>query len=96
MPNTKSAEKRVRGNARKAARNQSVSSRLKTLEKKYLVALTAGKVDDAKVAYNLVVSALDKAAKGGVIHKSTAQRKRSRLHLRLNAATAPKAAPTAA
>jgi small subunit ribosomal protein S20 len=92
MPNTKSAEKRVRGNARKAARNQSVSSRLKTLEKKYLASLTAGKVDDAKVAYNLVVSALDKAAKGGVIHKATAHRKRSRLHLRLNAAVAPKAA----
>ena len=92
MPNTKSAEKRVRGNVRKAARNQSVKSRLKTLEKKYVTALTAGKVDEAKAALLSVASAYDKASKGGVIHKSTAQRKRSRLQLRLNAATAPKAA----
>jgi len=93
MPNTKSAEKRVRGNVRKAARNQSVKSRLKTLEKKYVTALTAGKLDDAKAALLSVASAYDKASKGGVIHKSTAQRKRSRLQLRLNAAAAvPKAA----
>jgi small subunit ribosomal protein S20 len=92
MPNTKSAEKRVRGNVRKAARNQSVKSRLKTLEKKYVTALTAGKVDEAKAALLSVASAYDKASKGGVVHKSTAQRKRSRLQLRLNAATAAKAA----
>ena len=86
MPNTKSAEKRVRSSARKTARNRSVKSRLKTLEKKYLSLVSAGKPDDAKSAYGDVVSALDKAAKGGVIHAATASRKRSRLTLRLNAA----------
>jgi small subunit ribosomal protein S20 len=93
MPNTKSAEKRVRGNVRKAARNQSIKSRLKTLERKYVTALTAGKVDEAKTALLSVASAYAKASKDGVVHKSTAQRKRSRLQLRLNAAAAaPKAA----
>jgi small subunit ribosomal protein S20 len=92
MPNTKSAEKRVRSSARKAALNKSVKSRLKTLEKKYLVALGAGKVEEAQTAYRSVSSALDKAAKGGVIHKATAHRKRSRLQLRFNAAAAPKVA----
>ena len=90
MPNTKSAEKRVRGNARKAARNQSVKSRLKTLEKKYQTALASGKAEDTKSALQVVTSALAKAAKGGVIHKATASRKRSRLQLRLNAAAAAK------
>jgi small subunit ribosomal protein S20 len=92
MPNTKSAEKRVRSSARKAALNKSVKSRLKTLEKKYLVALGAGQVEEAQTAYRSVASALDKAAKGGVIHKATANRKRSRLQLRFNAAAAAKPA----
>ena len=93
MPNTKSAEKRVRSSASKTARNRSVKSRLKTLEKKYLSLVSSGKADDAKAAYGDVVSALAKAAKGGVIHSATASRKRSRLTLRMNAAA--KAAPKA-
>ena len=59
----------------------------------YVAALTAGKVDEAKTALLSVSSAYAKASKDGVVHKSTAQRKRSRLQLRLNAAAAaPKAA----
>ena len=96
MPNTKSAEKRVRSNARKAARNRSVKSRLKTLEKKYLSVLSSGKADETKAAYGDVVSALAKAAKAGVVHPSTANRKRSRLTLRMNAAAKAKAATPAA
>ncbi len=92
MPNTKSAEKRVRSSARKAARNQSVKSRLKTLEKSYLATLPGGKADVSQTAYRNVSSALDKAAKGGVIRKETASRKRSRLQLRLNAVAAAAAA----
>ena len=94
MPNTKSAEKRVRSSARKAARNQSVKSRVKTLEKNFLAAVASGKLDDAQKALRAVSSGLDKAAKGGVLRDKTAQRKRSRLALRLNAAAkAPAAAP---
>jgi small subunit ribosomal protein S20 len=96
MPNTKSAEKRVRSNARKAAHNKSIKSRLKTLEKKYLVLIDAGKVDEAKAAYRDVASAFDKAAKVGVVKKEKASRKRSRLQLRLNKTAAPKAAAPAA
>lgn len=88
MPNTKSAEKRVRGSARKAARNQSVKSRLKTLEKKFLAISASGKADEAQTALRNVSSALDKAVKAGVIPKARASRKRSRLQLRQNAAAA--------
>lgn len=95
MPNTKSAERRVRSSARRAARNQTVKSQLKTLEKKFLTTVTSGKLDDAKSAFSAVASALGKAAKGGVIKAETASRKRSRLQLRLNAAGKP-AAPAAA
>ena len=93
MPNTKSAEKRSRSSVRKADRNQTVKSKVKTLERKYLSLVTAGKLDDAKTALNEVASAYDKAAKGGVIRKQTASRKRSRLQIRLNAAGKAPAAP---
>ncbi|HEY9508607.1 MAG TPA: 30S ribosomal protein S20 [Verrucomicrobiae bacterium] len=85
MPNTKSAERRMRSSARKNAQNRSVKSRLHTLEKKYLALVTAGKKDDAATALKAVTSAFDKAAKKGVLHKGTASRKKSRLSVRLNA-----------
>ncbi|MBI3414005.1 MAG: 30S ribosomal protein S20 [Verrucomicrobia bacterium] len=85
MPNTKSAERRVRSNARKRLRNRAVKSRLHTLEKKYAELVVAKKKDEAAVALRLVASAFDKAAKSGVIHKGRADRKKSRLSLRLNA-----------
>jgi len=85
MPNTKSAERRMRGSARKQARNTSIKSRLHTLEKKYEVALTSGKKDEAATALRAVISSFDKGVKAGVVKKATASRKKSRLSLRLNA-----------
>jgi small subunit ribosomal protein S20 len=84
MPNTKSAERRMRNSARKQSNNRSINTRLHTLEKNYLQLVTAGKKDEAAKAYQAVSSALDKAAKTGTVHKSTASRKKSRLALRLN------------
>ncbi len=83
MPNTASAERRVRNSARKQENNRAVKSRLKTLEKKYLDTVTTGKKDDSTSVLRGVASALDKAVKKGVIHRSTANRKKSRLALRL-------------
>ena len=85
MPNTKSAERRMRGSARKQARNTSIKSRLHTLEKKYAAALTGGKKDEAAAALRAVVSGFDKGVKAGVVKKTTASRKKSRLSVRLNA-----------
>jgi small subunit ribosomal protein S20 len=86
MPNTKSAERRMRSSARKQAHNRSIKSRLHTLERKYAELLGAGKKDEAAKALPEVSSAFDKAAKSGVIHRSTADRKKSRLTLRLGRA----------
>jgi len=83
MPNTKSAERRMRNSARKSLRNRSTKSRLHTLERNYLELLRSGKKDDASKAFRNLSSAFDKAAKGGTIHRSTADRKKSRLALRL-------------
>jgi small subunit ribosomal protein S20 len=86
MPNTKSAERRMRNSARKQARNRSNTSRLHTLEKSYLELLDTGKKDEAAKSLRTLSSAFDKAVKAGVVHRATANRKKSRLALRLAAA----------
>jgi small subunit ribosomal protein S20 len=85
MPNTKSAEKRMRSSARKQTQNKTVKSRLKTLEKNFLETAKAGKKDEAATALRAAISGFDKAAKTGVIHFATASRKKSRLSTRLAA-----------
>ena len=87
MPNTKSAKRRVRNSARKQIRNSVVRSQLKTTEKKFRGAVAA-KQDDSPAAQRAAISTLDKAVKKGVIKRETADRKKSRLTLTLNRATA--------
>ena len=91
MPNTKSAERRMRSNARKHSRNVSAKSKVKTLEKSYLKLLKDGKNDEAAAALKVAVSALDKAVKAGAIKKETVDRKKSRLAIQLKKAAAPAA-----
>ncbi len=88
MPNTKSAKRRVRSSERKRVRNVADRSKVKTLEKSYLAAVKSGKKDVAATALKAVVSAMDKAAKKGVIKKGTVDRKKSRLAIKLNKVTA--------
>lgn len=88
MPNTKSAHRRMRNSARKQLHNRSIKSRLKTLERKYVDALKVGKKDESSTAFRAVASAFDKAVKSGVIHRGKADRKKSRLSVRLNASPA--------
>lgn len=83
MPNTKSAERRTRNSARKRLQNRSVKSRLKTLERAYAEALKGGKKDVSTDAFRKLSSAFDKAAKSGVVHKSKASRRKSRLAVKL-------------
>lgn len=85
MPNTKSAERRMRSSLRRQASNRQAKSRLKTLEKAFVTKLSATDKAAANLALRAVSSALDKAAKSGVIHQGKANRKKSRLAARLNA-----------
>lgn len=94
MPNTKSAERRMRNSSRKQINNRSINTRLHTLEKKFAELLSAGKKEDAAKALQGVVSALDKAAKTGTVPKARASRKKSRLTLQFNRVNKP-AAPAA-
>ena len=74
----------MRSSARKRIHNRGIKSRLHSLERKYLALVTAGKKDDAVQALRDITSAFDKAARSGVVHRATADRKKSRLSTRLH------------
>jgi small subunit ribosomal protein S20 len=84
MPNTKSAERRVRANERKRLHNRQVISRVRKAEKAYNAAKEAGNKEEASKALRAAVSAYDNAVKKGTVKKGTADRKKSRLTLALN------------
>jgi len=84
MPNTKSAERRMRGNERKHLHNRSIISRLRKSEKGLRESIAAGKKDDATKSLPDVLSALDKAVKSKVITRANANRKKSRITLAIN------------
>ena len=73
----------MRNSARKNLHNRSIKSSLHTLERGYLDLLSAGKKDDAAKQLQRLSSAFDKAAKSGAVHRATADRKKSRLAVRL-------------
>ncbi|HEV2994675.1 MAG TPA: 30S ribosomal protein S20 [Chthoniobacterales bacterium] len=75
MANTKSAAKRARQSISRARHNRSVRVRLRTLQKRVRAAPTS----DPKGVYALI-SALDKAAKRGIIHRNAANRRKARLN----------------
>ena len=75
MANTKSAQKNIRKSATRTEANRQVRSRLKTLAKS--VKASSGDPGKAKIAAIEFVSALDKAAKRGIIHTNVARRHQS-------------------
>jgi small subunit ribosomal protein S20 len=91
MPNTKSAERRMRNSARKNLHNRSIASNLRRLEREFRAVIAAGKKDEAVKLLPGVHSAYDKAVKSGVVKRPTANRKKSRLALTLADKKAPAA-----
>ena len=59
MANNKSAEKRVRQIEKRTDRNRAVKSRIKTLQKKALVAAGEGKNDEARKIFQEFSSIVD-------------------------------------
>ena len=86
MANTKSAAKRARQAVTRSKRNASVISSLKSSQKKVQAAVSAGKTEDAQAAYKRFSTELDKAAKRGVIHKNSANRRKATAARALSAA----------
>jgi small subunit ribosomal protein S20 len=87
LPNLKknpSALKALRRDARKAVYRGNVRTSTRTQIKKARVLIASGKAAEADKALQEAVSALDKAAQKGVIHKNNAARRKARLMLAFN------------
>jgi len=84
MPITKSAQKALRQNIRRKARNLVYKKKIKDLIKEVRSLVSEKKIEEAKKLLPQVYKILDKSAKVGVIKKNTASRKKSRITKLLN------------
>jgi small subunit ribosomal protein S20 len=79
LANTRSAVKRIRSNERKRARNKIVRTGVRTGVRAAREAQEGTDAEADRKASLAAVSALDKAANKGVVHKRNAARRKSRL-----------------
>lgn len=84
MAHSRSALKRWRQNLRRRARNKAVRSATRTYGKKAIAAIEEAAPNVLEVLRE-AQSALDRAAKKGVLHPNAAARRKSRLMRRLHA-----------
>ena len=83
MANIKSQIKRNRQNEKRRLRNRIFRGRARTFIKEARQTIEDGDVETARKATLVAISALDKAAEKGVLHKNNAARRKGRLMKRL-------------
>ena len=87
MANTQSASNRARQTTKRSLRNRRVLTRLRRMQK----GISAGAKPEAKDV-RAMISAIDKAAKRGIVHKNAARRRKARLNKSLGGTPAATAA----
>lgn len=92
MANTKSAIKMIQVAKQKRERNKPVRKLAKTRIDEAEKLIAARQAEAAQAAVVEAISALDKAAEKGILHKNNAARRKSRLMKKLNALPVPKPA----
>jgi len=92
VANTKSAAKAARQSIKKQARNKSVMSAVRTAVRKAREAIATGDTAAIDAELKKAITALDKAASKGTIHKSNASRKVARLSAAVSKAKTAKKA----
>ncbi len=85
MANIKSQIKRNKQNEKKRIRNRVARGTARTFVAKARTSLEGGTPEEARAATIAAISALDKAAQKGVLHKNNAARRKGRLMKRLAA-----------
>jgi small subunit ribosomal protein S20 len=83
LANTKSAIKRIKQNHKRRLRNRLFTGRARTYVKHARSAIENGTPEEARSVTLAAISALDKAAEKGIIHKNNAARRKGRLMHRL-------------
>ena len=84
MANIKSQIKRNRQNEKRRVQNRVYRGKARTFVARARTAIESTNVEEAQAAVLQAVSALDRAAQKGIIHKNNAARRKSRLMKHLN------------
>jgi small subunit ribosomal protein S20 len=79
LANTKSAEKAARQSTAHRARNDGLTSQLRSAIRKATLALKAGKHAEAETALKEATPVIDSMVNKGIIHRNKAARHKSRL-----------------
>ncbi len=90
MANIKSAIKRNKQNEKSRLRNRVYRGRARTFVKRAKSAIETNEITEALAAVKVAISALDKAAEKGILHKNNAARRKSRLMKQLAKASEQK------
>jgi small subunit ribosomal protein S20 len=85
LANIKSAIKRNKQNEKRRQRNRVYAGTARTFIRKARTSIENGELEDARQTTQKAISALDKAAEKGILHKNNAARRKSRLMKRLTA-----------
>ncbi|MCH8282095.1 MAG: 30S ribosomal protein S20 [Chloroflexi bacterium] len=78
------AKKAFRQSVKRAQRNRSVRSAMRTGVNKALRSMESGDRDEAAPVVTQAAGLLDQAVRKGIMHRKTASRRKSRLAIRLN------------
>jgi small subunit ribosomal protein S20 len=84
MPNTKSAEKRLRQSKKRYLRNRATKSAIKTYTRRVKELAASGDREGALNMLHRAISLIDKAVKRGILHRNAGARRKSRLMIALN------------
>ncbi|MGI6412986.1 MAG: 30S ribosomal protein S20 [Syntrophomonadaceae bacterium] len=84
MAKSKTPAKRARRAEQNRLRNNMQKSRLKTAIRKYLNSIKENNVENARKELLLVTSLIDKGVNKGILHRNTADRKKSKLTKQFN------------
>lgn len=84
MANIKSAKKRILTSEKRAARNKSIRSKVKTSMKKVYAAIDSKDKAAAQAALKAATSEIAKATSKGIYHKNNCARKISKLSQAVN------------
>ena len=84
MAHSLSAEKRIRQNVKRRARNRWRKGNLREAMKQYRETILHGSVEQAEQELSQLYKMLDRAGSTPTLHKNTASRYKSRLTAKLN------------
>ena len=88
MPNTPSAIKRLKQNAKRRMRNRIAKKIIKTFSKRAVVAAAAKEFEKAEADFRTAVAKIDKAGARRILRPNTAARRKSKLSRDYQAALA--------